>query len=949
MRADERRVTASGLVSVATSTTKGMSSGEAIIEALTETIEARRHRVKGGGSPSVLQLSKGIVSLWNESARRHGVLRLFPLDPIGLVLAMKQHTEYASTIKRDLLEGGRNGREPLVMIQSSNLLAAAEEGEGNIQDPPLSPSSPFESSTSQTEEPITPQLLLSDPCNIRRLLAELISATDYSRAAYGYVMAAGHMKSIPDLIKMISGSAFFNPVSGASAEANNEAIESITGIPTLDLLKCEWRNSSFRPCHFLAVDRARRRLVLSIRGSLEVGDLCTDLEAQSQPFHLLSLASQASEAIDSTVGQKGEVQVHHVHKGLLSAALFVAASTSSVLTHATEGEYRGWPLIISGHSLGAGVASLLTLMLRNRQDYEDFGDRDFGDRESGEDQDAEIDDEDQTTGSPSSPPPDPSLDLLTSIPLLPRSCHIFCICIAPPPTLSDHLARQSQSCVLSLVHGMDFVSRLSHHSVELALIDMVQSSPAVKLAGNLMQGLEDGKAAVSALSVEGKAALTNLSKEGREAVSAILGPKGTAVLSALENEGAAVLSALGEEGRAALLALGEEGKAAWSVLSSSIKESVKAIKEVAATSSQSRRVSKASGEGEDADWEFKRWLKSSPAAVLASSPPSSTTRQIEATSPPPDALNPPGAQGGSGDDLRKASGSRTFSRWESIVGTMTGWLEDVFEITDDPGTRKKEETRATSTSGPAADSTTITPIDVQMEDLSPLIPPLAKALEKEMDATIQDLERAVTSQELEEEGGDRLLESAVIKAEETIIKEAEKKMATKLYLPGVILWMFKEDKSKAEGKGDGSLRRSHSSNDESEDGAEGLDEEVVKAAEATEKVEVATEKVEVATEKVAEATELGLGSPRSMRQPSSSADHDAEKAQRKGDLRLCLAQADRECFNKLALVDSCITDHMPDSYKSLLVELRQGVHQNQGIQNQYPVSRIPSIPSIQKQ
>ncbi|GFH30606.1 lipase_3 domain-containing protein, partial [Haematococcus lacustris] len=36
----------------------------------------------------------------------------------------------------------------------------------------------------------------------------------------------------------------------------------------------------FRPCHFLAVDRAHRRLVLSIRGSLELGDICTDLAAR---------------------------------------------------------------------------------------------------------------------------------------------------------------------------------------------------------------------------------------------------------------------------------------------------------------------------------------------------------------------------------------------------------------------------------------------------------------------------------------------------------------------------------------------------------------------------------------------------------------------------------------------------------------------------------------------
>lgn len=77
-----------GSVAASTSSSRGMSSGEAIIEALTETIEARRHQVKGGGLPSVLQLSKVRVL----SCPNHGPFPFEPLNPhrVSLTCGMNQ-------------------------------------------------------------------------------------------------------------------------------------------------------------------------------------------------------------------------------------------------------------------------------------------------------------------------------------------------------------------------------------------------------------------------------------------------------------------------------------------------------------------------------------------------------------------------------------------------------------------------------------------------------------------------------------------------------------------------------------------------------------------------------------------------------------------------------------------------------------------------------------------
>ena len=48
----------------------------------------------------------------------------------------------------------------------------------------------------------------------------------------------------------------------------------------------EWHNSTFRPCHFVALDNARKVVVISIRGSLQMGDVYTDLAAKPMEVNI---------------------------------------------------------------------------------------------------------------------------------------------------------------------------------------------------------------------------------------------------------------------------------------------------------------------------------------------------------------------------------------------------------------------------------------------------------------------------------------------------------------------------------------------------------------------------------------------------------------------------------------------------------------------------------------
>ena len=88
--------------------------------------------------------------------------------------------------------------------------------------------------------------------------------------------------------------------------------------------------------------------MLTIRGSLELGDLLTDLHAKPIAVHLPAC---------------GDNTTCHVHEGMLRAAAFVHCNTADALEEAS-GRFPEWPLFVTGHSLGGGVAALVAVLLR---------------------------------------------------------------------------------------------------------------------------------------------------------------------------------------------------------------------------------------------------------------------------------------------------------------------------------------------------------------------------------------------------------------------------------------------------------------------------------------------------------------------------------------------------------------------------------------------------------
>ena len=122
-----------------------------------------------------------------------------------------------------------------------------------------------------------------------------------------------------------------------------------------DIISANWETEGpHSPGFLLIADRKRGELVLAIRGTMTAGDALTDLRCDS--------------AFLSSNFQPG-ISGAPVHRGMWESAVRMDGNLRHVIEQAFEpgGVCEGMKLRVVGHSLGAGVASLLTLRWQVRE------------------------------------------------------------------------------------------------------------------------------------------------------------------------------------------------------------------------------------------------------------------------------------------------------------------------------------------------------------------------------------------------------------------------------------------------------------------------------------------------------------------------------------------------------------------------------------------------------
>ena len=138
-----------------------------------------------------------------------------------------------------------------------------------------------------------------------------------------------------------------------------------------------------------------------------------------------------------------------VHEGMMAAATYVHCSTAPALA-AAAAAHPGWPILCVGHSMGGGVATILTALLRDGVGVPGLG-------------------------------------------------NVSCIAIGPAAVFNETLAAALKDHVTSVVLGADAVPRLSLASVEAALAELAAASPVRVAAAELKRAV--GTAAAGAAEV----------------------------------------------------------------------------------------------------------------------------------------------------------------------------------------------------------------------------------------------------------------------------------------------------------------------------------------------------------------------------------------------------------------------------------------------------------------
>ncbi|XP_073943872.1 diacylglycerol lipase-beta-like isoform X3 [Choristoneura fumiferana] len=177
-----------------------------------------------------------------------------------------------------------------------------------------------------------------------------------------------------------------------------------------DIIFASFNNHVFELPFCVIADHERESVVVAVRGSISLRDIFTDFTAGSERFEADGLPEGTA-----------------AHKGMSMGAAKMLKRLMPVLERAFQ-QYPHYDLVLTGHSLGAGVAVLVALKLR------------------------------------------------------PRYPHLKVFAFSTPAGLiSREAARFTESFVMTVGVGDDLVMRLSVHSIENLRTKVIQTIHATKL------------------------------------------------------------------------------------------------------------------------------------------------------------------------------------------------------------------------------------------------------------------------------------------------------------------------------------------------------------------------------------------------------------------------------------------------------------------------------------
>lgn len=129
---------------------------------------------------------------------------------------------------------------------------------------------------------------------------------------------------------------------------NLAGVRYLSQVPPHDIMFASFRNHLFELPFCVIADHKTASIVVAVRGSFSIRDVFTDLTANSEKFNVAGAPPDTM-----------------AHKGMLLGAQYIKKRLDDVgILERAFNLYPNYSLILTGHSLGAGVAVLLAMIIK---------------------------------------------------------------------------------------------------------------------------------------------------------------------------------------------------------------------------------------------------------------------------------------------------------------------------------------------------------------------------------------------------------------------------------------------------------------------------------------------------------------------------------------------------------------------------------------------------------